>query len=175
MVIVSGPFECVMSVVSSDVWQGCTASNFRVTDLVQVDVYRWVGIIHMCQLYRKVRVSLSNHSNGQEDAERTCLFSPLHSWVGLLAQDQVLSPLPASVAVIAHMSSKLPTFMSFFPPNHFRIQLYPFIHPEDGCSTFLQNTRKNSGHCNCKHPSHEQLLWKPENLIVISLLRVKFQ
>jgi len=32
-----------VSVAISDVWQGCTPSIFRVTDLVQVDVQGWVG------------------------------------------------------------------------------------------------------------------------------------
>ena len=38
MMVFLGLLDCTMRVVSSDVWQGCTASNFRVTDLIQVDV-----------------------------------------------------------------------------------------------------------------------------------------
>ena len=123
-----GLLMCIMSVISSDVWQGCTTSIFRVT-WFGTGGCEGMGWKNMCQLYRKVWGSLSNHSNGQESAERTCLFPLLHSWICLLAQDQVISPLPLSVAVIAHMSSNLPTLTPFHPPHHFSIPPVPIHSP----------------------------------------------
>ena len=43
--------HCILSVASSSVSQECTASTFRVTDLIQVDV-ELMGGKKMCQLHR---------------------------------------------------------------------------------------------------------------------------
>ena len=53
MVIVILVFHCIMSIVSSRVSQECTASSFRVADLIEVDVEGMDGK-KMCQLHRAI-------------------------------------------------------------------------------------------------------------------------
>ena len=109
---------------------------------------RGLGWKKMCQLYRKIWGSMSSHSNGQESAERTCLFSLLHSWFGLLAQNQVVSPLPPFCSHDCPYVLKTSDTDAFLSTPSFQNPLYPFIHPEDGCSKCLQDMRTNRGHWN---------------------------
>jgi hypothetical protein len=64
-----------MSVVSCSVSQECTASSFRVTDKIQVDV-EGVGGKKMCQLHRAVWGSLFRTSELTEDT--TSCQQPSH-------------------------------------------------------------------------------------------------
>jgi len=53
-----------MGVVSSSVWQECTASSFRETDLIQVNV-EWIGGKKMCHIITEVTTSGQKPSHEQ--------------------------------------------------------------------------------------------------------------